>query len=42
MTVFEGTVVAENSAGSLTFTSGQSAVAEAGKAPVLRAGGASP
>ena len=36
LTVFEGTVVAENPAGSLTLTSGQSAVAEAGKAPVLR------
>jgi ferric-dicitrate binding protein FerR (iron transport regulator) len=36
VTVFEGTVVAENQAGSLTLTSGQSAVAEAGKAPTLR------
>jgi tetratricopeptide (TPR) repeat protein len=36
LTTFEGTVVAENSAGSLTLTSGQSAVAEAGRAPVLR------
>src|SRR5262245_55880903 len=36
LTTFEGTVVAENSAGSLTLTSGQSAVVEAGKAPVLR------
>ncbi len=36
LTTFEGTVVAENSAGSLTLTGGQSAVAEAGKAPVLR------
>src|SRR5215470_10745188 len=36
LTVFEGTVVAQNPAGSLTLTSGQSAVAESGKAPVLR------
>ena len=36
VTVFEGTVVAQNPAGSLTLTSGQSAVAETGKAPVLR------
>ncbi len=36
ITVFEGTVAAENSAGSLSLTSGQSAVAQAGKAPVLR------
>jgi Flp pilus assembly protein TadD len=36
LTTFEGTVVAENSAGSLTLTGGQSAVAEAGRAPVLR------
>ena len=36
VTVFEGTVVAENQAGSLTLTDGQSAVAEAGKAPTLR------
>jgi tetratricopeptide (TPR) repeat protein len=36
LSVFEGTVVAANEAGSLTLTSGQSAVAEAGKAPVLR------
>jgi tetratricopeptide (TPR) repeat protein len=36
LSVFEGTVLAENSSGSLTITSGQSAVAEAGKAPVLR------
>jgi tetratricopeptide (TPR) repeat protein len=34
--VFEGTVVAQNPAGSLTIGSGQSAVAEAGKAPVAR------
>lgn len=36
VTVFEGTVVAENQSGSLTLSSGQSAVAEAGKAPALR------
>jgi len=36
ITVFEGTVAAENAAGSLSLTSGQSAVAQAGKAPVLR------
>jgi tetratricopeptide (TPR) repeat protein len=36
LTVFEGTVLAQNPAGSLSITSGQSAVAEAGKAPVLR------
>src|SRR5207245_5536638 len=36
LTIFGGTVVAENPAGSLTLTSGQSAIAEAGKAPVLR------
>src|SRR5262249_3468946 len=36
LTVFEGTVVAQNPAGSLTIGSGQSAVAEAGKAPVTR------
>ncbi len=35
MSVFEGTVLAENQAGSLTLTSDQSTVAEAGKAPVL-------
>jgi ferric-dicitrate binding protein FerR (iron transport regulator) len=34
--IFEGTVVAANPAGSLALTSGQSAVAEAGQAPVLR------
>jgi tetratricopeptide (TPR) repeat protein len=33
--VFEGTVVAQNQAGSLSLTDGQSAVAAAGKAPVL-------
>ncbi len=36
LTVFEGTVLAQNPAGSLTLTSGQSAVAETGKAPVAR------
>ena len=36
LSIFEGTVVAENPAGSLALTSGQSAVAEAGKAPMLR------
>lgn len=35
MSVFEGTVLAENQAGSLTLTSDQSTVVEAGKAPVL-------
>jgi len=36
ISIFEGQVLASNAAGSLTLTSGQSAVAEAGKAPVLR------
>jgi tetratricopeptide (TPR) repeat protein len=36
MSIFEGTVLAANEAGSLTLTGGQSAVAEPGKAPVLR------
>ena len=36
LSVFEGTVLAANEVGSLSLTSGQSAVAEAGKAPVLR------
>jgi tetratricopeptide (TPR) repeat protein/opacity protein-like surface antigen len=36
LSVFEGTVVAANEAGSLRITSGQSAVAEPGKAPALR------
>ena len=36
LTVFEGTVLAQNSAGSLSLDSGQSAVAESGKIPVLR------
>jgi tetratricopeptide (TPR) repeat protein len=36
LSVFEGQVVAANAAGSLALGSGQSAVAEAGKAPVLR------
>jgi tetratricopeptide (TPR) repeat protein len=36
MTVFEGKVLASNAAGGLPVTTGQSAVAEAGKAPVIR------
>jgi len=36
LSVFEGKVVASNSAGSLTLTDGQSAVAEEGRAPVLK------
>ena len=36
ITVFEGTVLAENAAGSLSLASGQSGVAQAGRAPVLR------
>ena len=36
LTVFEGTVVAENATGSLTLRDGQSAFAEAGQAPVAR------
>jgi tetratricopeptide (TPR) repeat protein len=36
LSIFEGTVRAANEVGSLTLTGGQSAVAEAGKAPVLR------
>ena len=36
LTIFEGTVFAENPAGNLTLTSGQSAIAESGKPPVLR------
>ncbi len=36
LTVFEGTVVAENAAGSLTLADGQSASAEAGKPPASR------
>jgi len=36
LTVFEGTVVAQSPAGSLTLGDGQSAIAEAGKAPVTR------
>jgi tetratricopeptide (TPR) repeat protein len=35
LTVFEGTVVAQNAAGSLDLADGQSAVAARGKAPVL-------
>jgi tetratricopeptide (TPR) repeat protein len=36
LTIFDGQVLASNAAGSLTLTNGQSAVAEAGKAPVER------
>jgi tetratricopeptide (TPR) repeat protein len=36
LTVYDGEILASNQAGSLNVTSGQSAVAEAGKAPVLR------
>jgi tetratricopeptide (TPR) repeat protein len=36
ISIFEGKVLASNEAGSLTVTSGQSAEAEAGEAPVLR------
>jgi tetratricopeptide (TPR) repeat protein len=36
ITIFEGQVLASNAAGSLTLTGSQSAVAEAGKAPVGR------
>jgi Tfp pilus assembly protein PilF len=36
LTVYEGAVLAQNTAGSLTLQSGQSAVAESGKPPVLR------
>src|SRR5438105_3852678 len=36
LSIFAGQVLAANEAGSLTLSSGQSAVAEAGKAPVLR------
>ena len=36
MTVFEGRVTAENDAGKVTLAGGQSAVAEAGRAPILR------
>jgi tetratricopeptide (TPR) repeat protein len=36
LTVFEGKVLASNAAGGLPVTTGQSAVAEAGKAPVYR------
>jgi tetratricopeptide (TPR) repeat protein len=35
LTVFEGTVVAQNAAGSLDLTDGQSAIAASGKPPVL-------
>ncbi len=36
LTVYEGAVLAQNMAGSLTLQSGQSAVAKAGKPPVIR------
>ena len=36
LSIFEGRVAATNEAGSLTLTSGQSAIAQAGQAPVLR------
>ena len=36
ITIYDGQVLASNAAGSLTMTGGQSAVAEAGKAPVER------
>jgi tetratricopeptide (TPR) repeat protein len=36
VTIFEGRVLAANAAGSLSLTDGQSAVAEQGRAPVLR------
>ena len=36
ITVFEGEVLAQNAAGSLSLTDGQSAVAQAGRAPALR------
>jgi tetratricopeptide (TPR) repeat protein len=36
LSIFEGKVLAENEAGSLVLSSGQSAVAKKGKAPVLR------
>ena len=36
VTIFEGKVLAANAAGSLALTDGQSAVAESGRAPVLR------
>jgi tetratricopeptide (TPR) repeat protein len=36
LSIFEGQVLAANQAGSLTLSSGQSAVAETGKAPVLQ------
>ena len=35
ISIFDGKVLASNQAGSVTLTSGQSAVAEAGRAPVL-------
>ena len=36
LSIFEGKVLAYNDAGNLTLTSGQSAIAEAGRAPALR------
>ena len=36
ITIYDGKVLASNAAGTLTLTGGQSAVAEAGKAPVAR------
>jgi tetratricopeptide (TPR) repeat protein len=36
LSIFQGEVLAANEAGELTLTSGQSAVAEAGKAPAMR------
>ena len=36
LSIFQGNVLASNKAGELNLTSGQSAVAEAGKAPVLK------
>ncbi len=36
LTVFEGTVVAQNTSGTLSLGDGQSAIAEAGKAPAMR------
>lgn len=36
LSIFDGCVLAQNKAGSLELTSGQSALAEAGKAPILK------
>src|SRR2546430_16810317 len=41
LTIFEGTVFAENPTGNLTLTSGQSAIAEAGEAPGMAVVGGS-